>query len=389
MNEPVTQELKPALPGVPNAAAESNIRYRGLRVAVLSDALQYRNGVDAYYRDLVNHLGAHVESISLLTPNAADGDLASDLFHFPLPGDATQNVFLPIPSRLNARIRQLNPNVLVSATNGPFGMYGVYLSHRHRLKLIAGFHTHIEELCQMYWGAMLGRITRAYMESQNRILFRRASSVVVNSHRMLEPARLLSRTPVSLMSTPLDSLFLEHRVSQPGEQLRRIFYGGRLAPEKNITAILEAARQLPQLQFTLAGDGPLRQQIENAAARLPNLHYLGLLERSNMVTQIDAHDLVVLPSHLEAFGTIALEAMVRQRLVLVSSECGILSWQNLARGLCSFRQDESLAAALTRLAALDPRLRQHKAGLARTEALATHHEAVRDWLNLLATPADV
>ncbi len=299
-----------------------NVLPNGLRVVVLSDALQYRNGVDAYYRDLVKHLDAHVESISLLTPNAEDGDLASGRFHIPLPGDSTQNVFFPVPSRINTRIRELNPNVLVSATNGPFGMYGVYLSHRYNLKLIAGYHTHIEALCQMYWGAMLGWITRTCMESQNRILFHRASNVVVNSHNMLEPARQLSSTSVSLMGTPLDSLFLDHPVSKPREQLGSIFYGGRLAPEKNVTAILEAARQLPHLNFTIAGDGPLRRVIEAEAATLPNLDYLGLLQRTTMVNQIDAHDLVVLPSHLEAFGTVALEAMVRQRLVLVSGEVG-------------------------------------------------------------------
>ena len=363
----------------------------GLRVAVLSDALQHRNGVDAYYRDLVKHLGPRVERIALLSPNAADGDLAADMIRMPLPGDATQNVFFPQPSKINARIRELTPNVLVSATNGPFGMYGVYLSHRHNIKLIAGFHTHIEELCDMYWGRMLGWITRTYMESQNKILFRRASNVVVNSHSMMEPARSLSETEVSLMGTPLDSQFLEHPLSTPGEQLLRVFYGGRLAPEKNIDAVIEAARRLNHIDFTIAGDGPQRDEIEAHAESLTNLNYVGLLPRDAMVSQIDSHDLVVLPSHLEAFGTIALEAMVRQRLVLVSSRCGILSWQNLARGLYSFQQDELLADALQRIAAIDGRLRQSKARQAREEALTIHTQAVQGWLDLLArsTSTDV
>lgn len=355
----------------------------GLRIAILSDALQHRNGVDAYYRDLVKHLRPHVEQIALLSPNAADGDLAADRLRVPLPGDATQNVFFPQPVRLNARIRELAPTVLISATNGPFGMYGVYLSRRHDIRLIAGFHTHIEELCEMYWGRLLGWLTRSCMESQNRILFRRASRVVVNSHSMVQPAISLSDTAVSLMGTPLDPVFIEHPVKPPCEQLTSVFYGGRLAPEKNVEAVLEAARSLPRLRFTIAGDGPLRDEVSAQANRLDNLNYVGLLPREAMVDQIDAHDLVVLPSHLEAFGTIALEAMVRQRLVLVSDECGILSWPNLARGLFSFRRSESLSAVLTRLAAIDPRLRQGKALLARQEALATHRQAIGEWLELL------
>ncbi|MBT8146319.1 MAG: glycosyltransferase family 4 protein [Gammaproteobacteria bacterium] len=360
----------------------------GLRIAVLSDALQHRNGVDAYYRDLVNHLAPHVERISLLTPNAADGDLAADMIRMPLPGDATQNVFFPQPSKINSRIRELAPNVLVSATNGPFGMYGVYLSHRHDIKLIAGFHTHIEELCDMYWGRMLGWITRTYMESQNKILFRRAANVVVNSHSMVEPARSLSETDVSLMGTPLDSQFLERPIIPPRKQLQRVFFGGRLAPEKNIDALIEAARRLPHIDFTIAGDGPQREEIEAHAETLANLNYVGLLPRDSMVDQIDSHDLVVLPSHLEAFGTIALEAMVRERLVLVSSQCGILSWQNLARGLYSYQKDEPLADALLRIAAIDNRLRHSKARQAREEALAIHSQAVQGWLDLLSSRHD-
>ncbi len=360
-------------------------RYAGLRVAVLSDALQHRNGVDAYYRDLVNHLKNYVADIALLSPNPADGDLATSLVRMPLPGDSTQDVFFPQPARINARIRELNPDVLISATNGPFGMYGVYLSHRYQVKLIAGFHTHIEELCDMYWGPMLGWITRTYMESQNRILFRRASNIVVNSHSMIAPAQSLSTTRVSLMGTPLESRFLEQAVTPPGDKLVRIFYGGRLAPEKNINALLNAARALEDFHFTIAGDGPQREEIEAEAARRSNLDYVGLLPRDAMVSQIDNHDLIVLPSHLEAFGTIALEAMVRQRLVLVSSRCGILSWTNLARGLYSFSEDEPLADALVRIAAIDPRLRQAKAQQARGEALSNHRQALQGWLELLAT----
>jgi len=366
--------------------AEPDTGYARLRIAVLSDALQHRNGVDTYYRDLVEHLMPHVERIALLSPNPTDGDLRIRLIRMPLPGDATQKVYFPHPSKINTRIRELEPNVVVSATNGPFGMYGVYLARRLDIKLVAGFHTDIEELCDMYWGRIKGWIARTYMESQNRILFRNASNVVVNSHSMLESAQAASDTPVSLMGTPLDRLFLNHPLVEPDDRLNSVFYGGRLAPEKNVSAIVEAARQLTEIRFTIAGDGPQRQEIEAAASQLPNLDYLGLLPRSAILAQIDASTLVALPSHLEAFGTIALEAMVRQRPVLVSPDCGILSWPNLARGLYSFQVGESLADALRRIAAIDPRLRRSKAHQARKEALAVHQQAIQSWLELLASP---
>ncbi len=111
---------------------------------------------------------------------------------------------------------------------------------------------------------------------------------------------------------------------------------------------------------------------------------MGHLPREQIVDVIDAHDMLILPSHLEAFGTIALEAMMRRRLVLVSSHCGILSWESLARGLFQFSGDEHPADAIARLRDMDPRLREKKAQTAMETALAAHEEAVHGWLNLFS-----
>ena len=94
--------------------------------------------------------------------------------------------------------------------------------------------------------------------------------------------------------------------------------------------------------------------------------------------------MLILPSHLEAFGTIALEAMVRRRLVLVSSHCGILSWENLARGLFQFPEEEHPADAIARIRKLDVRIREKKAEVAHETAMAAHNEAVSGWLDLFA-----
>ena len=112
------------------------------------------------------------------------------------------------------------------------------------------------------------------------------------------------------------------------------------------------------------------------------MQFLGHLPRNEIVNSIDSHDLLVLPSHLEAFGTIALEAMVRQRLVLVSSHCGILSWQSLNEGLYQFSDEESVAEAIQRIAGLDTRQRDKKMRHARETALQVHEQAITGWLEL-------
>lgn len=363
------------------AAHVRRVPEKELRIAVLSDSLKDRNGVDAYYRDLVSHLESHVAQVEYLTPNPEDGELYTR-FRFPMPGDSTQQVIFPHASGLNARLKALRPHVIVAATNGPFGLFAVYAARRLNAQLIAGFHTLIEDLCGMYWGRVLGGVTRSYMELQNRIIFRNSARVVVNSNSMIESAGNLSATPITLMGTPLDKQFVDTPISQPRNELKKILYAGRLAPEKNIEGFIESARLLPELEFTIAGDGPLRTEIEEQVSNLPNLHFLGHLPRSEIVSSIDSHDLLVLPSHLEAFGTIALEAMIRQRLVLVSSHCGILSWQSLNKGLYQFSDDESVTQAIQRITKLDPLHRDKKMRCARETALEVHEQAITGWLEL-------
>ncbi|MFN3163729.1 MAG: glycosyltransferase, partial [Pseudohongiellaceae bacterium] len=117
-----------------------------LRIAVVSDALKDRNGVDAYYRDLVSHLQDHVASIRYFTPNPEDGDHYSR-FKVPLPGDSTQQLIFPHATSVYAEIREQAPHVIVAATNGPFGLLALYAARRLDVPLIAGFHTLIEDLC--------------------------------------------------------------------------------------------------------------------------------------------------------------------------------------------------------------------------------------------------
>jgi hypothetical protein len=92
---------------------------------------------------------------------------------------------------------------------------------------------------------------------------------------------------------------------------------------------------------------------------------------------------VVLPSTVESFGTIALEAMARSRLVVVSSECGILSWDSLRRGLFQIHANEDLGQTLARVQALDHALLQRKADIAREGAREINDRNLRHWLRVL------
>lgn len=355
----------------------------GLRVAIISDTTRERNGVATYYQDLAASLAGHVARIGLIAPEPA----TRTRIRFPMPGDSSQTLSLPSYRKVSAHFTALAPDVVVVATPGPYGLLGTHLSRRRHSRLIVGFHTDFAQLLELYWNRFSGQIPRRVAEAIQRRMFGRADLIVANSHQMLAAATALSDRPVVLAGTPLPGEYLAHPTTPLRSQLRTVLFAGRLAPEKNLDAVLDAARQLPQLTFLIAGDGPRRSAVQTACRQLCNLEYLGWLDRDGLMGALDRCDALVLPSQFESFGTVALEALARNRCTLVSQGCGIRDWPELARGLFHIGANESVANALQRLCATDPAIRREKTarGLA---AVRGHHAWNCDlWLRLLTSNA--
>lgn len=360
------------------------VRRTDWRLAVVSDAEAERNGVGAYYADLVEHLRDRVADVAVLGPGA-DGNLGS--VSLPLPGDSTQKLVLPNLMTVRRRLIDLQPHAIVVPTPGPWGLLGARLSGSLGAALVVGFHTHYERLADLYWSSTLGAIPRSYMRMANRFLFERGAVVLANSHAMADAARDLGAGAVELMGTPIPRSFIDTPPSPLAERVSRVVFAGRLAPEKNVQSVVEAARSLPDIHFTIIGDGPMRAALDEQAAGLPNLALTGWVPRADLPGMLDACDVLVLPSHVESLGTIALEALARGRNVLVSAQCGITEWPMLDRALFRIGDGETLAHALSRVASLDPTIRERKAAMGAEGAREMNAWAIDGWLRVLADHA--
>jgi len=358
---------------------------RSVRVAVFSDSLPERNGAGSYYTDLVALLQDQLEDIQLFQPTERRRLRRLQL---PLPGDSTQKLITPNVFRLWRQARRLRPDVIVGVTPGPFSLVGMAYARRHGCAFLTGFHTHFEELVRLYGETLFYRVCHAYLTRVNRLLCSRSQAVIVNSERLTPTVQALGARQVEVMGTPLARPFLDTPRTQPPARLERVLVAGRLAPEKNLEAVVEAARQRRRTTFVLAGDGPLRKQLERAAAELPNLELTGWLDRRELCAEMDRASLLVLPSHFETFGTVALEALARERHVLVSSHAGICDWPRLREALFVLGEDEPLAAALERLSRSPEAEWRSRGAAGRRTAVAASQATARQWTELFCRHAE-
>ena len=135
-----------------------------------------------------------------------------------------------------------------------------------------------------------------------------------------------------------------------------VFTPARLHPQKGHTYLLQAAAQVPDATFVLAGDGPLSAELQAEARDLGvagRCVFLG--QRADVAALLAAADLFALPSLFEGLPVSVLEAMAAERPVvataiggtdevIVSEESGLL---------VPPRDPAALASAIRRLQA-DP-----------------------------------
>jgi glycosyltransferase involved in cell wall biosynthesis len=99
-----------------------------------------------------------------------------------------------------------------------------------------------------------------------------------------------------------------------------VFTPARLHPQKGHAVLLAAAAQVPEATFVLAGDGPLRAELEQQARTLgvaERCVFLGY--RPDVPALLASADLVVLPSLFEGLPVSILEAMAAGRPVVATA----------------------------------------------------------------------
>jgi glycosyltransferase involved in cell wall biosynthesis len=159
----------------------------------------------------------------------------------------------------------------------------------------------------------------------------------------------------------------------------------RLHPKKGLDIFLQALQALPDCVAWLAGDGPLRRELEDQAASLglaDRVRFLGW--RTDRAALLRAADICVLPSRYEPFGTVILEAWAAKTPFVACKSAGPAAHvEDGINGLLVEIDDApGLAAALRRVLD-DATLRRElvENGYSTYSAGYTPEAVTRQWLD--------
>ena len=114
--------------------------------------------------------------------------------------------------------------------------------------------------------------------------------------------------------------FVRKKYNMPADKF--IFgFVGRLAYEKNVELLIEAAQKLPETHCVIVGDGDLRDKLHQQADGLSNVQFLGF--QPNGYEVMPGFDLFCLPSRFEGLGLVLIEAML-QGVPIAGSRAGAI-----------------------------------------------------------------
>lgn len=197
-------------------------------------------------------------------------------------------------------------------------------------------------------------------------VFRAADCVVVTTEMMRSD--VARRIPEAARKTVVIPNYVDTATFSPRPspaQTNTIVFVGRIAPEKNLAALLEAIEPLP-VRLVLIGEGKLRPELQAQYARLGDkVVWEGNIPNSVLPQYLTSAVAFVLPSFYEGHPKALAEAMACGVPVVGADSTGIREMiRHRETGLLSSTDPGSIRGALEELLADEP-LRRRLGGNAR------------------------
>ncbi len=110
----------------------------------------------------------------------------------------------------------------------------------------------------------------------------------------------------------------KQNITTPSFEKRKLIYVGRIRKEKGIFSLLEIIKDLPEINLTLVGaEKDFYKPINN----YKNIEVINILNnQKELINLYDKNDIMILPSYTEGYPMVVLEALSRERPIIIFKE---------------------------------------------------------------------
>ncbi|MGA2760485.1 MAG: glycosyltransferase [Candidatus Cybelea sp.] len=291
------------------------------------------NGVVASVEALASGLQARGHKVICFAPSMpgtarSEGDVHR-IPSLPLPARTPYRLTLPLVSRrVNAVIKGLS----VIHAHSPFvtGWMGMRYARRYGMPLVYTYHTQLEAYA--HYVPFEANATRFAASRLTRTFANLADAVIAPTPAMAARLRELGVTVrIETVPTGIDvALFgAGRRRDEVRERFgaraddRVLLCVGRLAKEKSLKLLFEALARAndPSLKLVVAGDGPLRSELEQfarSAGVFEQTRFLGFVSRQDLPDLYASADAFVMASTTETQGIVQAEALAAGAAVIAA-----------------------------------------------------------------------
>lgn len=299
-------------------------------------------------------------------------------------------VALPFSRAATRSFKELD--IVHSHTPFSMGLVAVGAATRHHLPHVNTYHTHLIE-DRKY----LPRGLRPREQEAEKIIAafcNRCTLITAPSTPFKEELESYGvHRPIRVFPFGVKlSLFRQPPTWDPRSELNilenaKVFlYAGRLAMEKNLPFLLDAYEKIhaqdPTSVLVLAGDGPLREQMQEQVKEMgiaDAVRFTGFLDHPRLVDLYKAADLFLFASKTETQGLVLVEAMAAGTPAVAIGALGVLDViQSGVNGILVPEDEEAFVEQVSLLARdKERRALLQQGALATAEQLSTHNSTLR------------
>ncbi|GGC32874.1 GDP-mannose-dependent alpha-mannosyltransferase [Novosphingobium marinum] len=266
-----------------------------MRLALATDAwFPQVNGVVRSLSATVAELDRRGYEVELVTPQR--------FLTVPMPGYPSIRLAMAPRFGLRRMLDAYEPDIVHIATEGPIGWSARGWCLSRGVPFTSAFHTRFPDYASVRTGISAERfwpIMRRFHGPSRAVLVSTESLSQELAARGIAHTRRWSRG-------------IDHWLFRPGGDLHEamaklprpiLLNVGRVAPEKNIEAFLDAEVEGSKV---VVGDGPALDELRR---RYPDVHFLGSLSGEELAAAYRTADCFVFPSLTDTFGLVVIEAL--------------------------------------------------------------------------------